>query len=113
MTASASASQHSSHPAQRLTVFLSPRDRVGHRPLMFELLRRIRRSKLVGVTVFKGQRGQGHSGRLHESRLLFDDAPLSLVIIERCELIDAFLSEIDDLIREVFVVVDDIDVVEM
>jgi PII-like signaling protein len=80
---------------------------------MFELLKRIRRAKLVGVTVFKGQRGQGHSGRLHESRLLFEDAPLALVVIERSERIDAFLSEVDDLIRDVFVVVDDTDIVEM
>ena len=64
------------------------------------------------MTVFQGHAGYGHSGRLHHTHLLVEDSPLSIVIVDLPERIDTFLDEIDDLVEEVFVVVDDVEVIE-
>jgi uncharacterized protein len=106
-------SHHASHPAKRLTVFVEYADRARRRPIYFEILKRTRRAKLAGMTVFQGDVGYGLSGRLHHTRhLLIDDAPLSIVMIDRPERIDSFLEEIGDLIAEAFVLVVDVEVIE-
>lgn len=105
-------SRHAAHQAKRLSLFVEHRDRVNRRPVLFEVLKRVRRSKLAGVTVFQGHLGYGRSGRLHHTHLLVEDSPLSIVIVDLPELIDDFLNQIDDLLGDVFVVVDDVEVIE-
>ena len=108
-----SMSRHASHQAKRLTLFVEYRDRARRRPLLFEILKRVRRSKLAGVTVFQGHVGYGLSGTLHHhTHLLVEDSPLSIVVVDLPELIVAFLDEIDDLVQDVFIVVDDVEVIE-
>jgi PII-like signaling protein len=109
-----SESVYPSRPARRLTIFVESRSRSQHQPVKSELTKRVRRAKLAGYTVFQGDVGYGHSGRAHHSHLIVDDAPTSVVVIDRPELIDEFLADIDDLIRNgLFFVVDDIEVVEV
>jgi PII-like signaling protein len=100
-----------SHPAKRATVLLTVRDHTHHRSLMIELLQRARRAKLSGVTVFEAQEGYGESGRIHRTHLLSDDAPVTVVFIDRPDRIDGFLREVEPLLDDVLVIVDDIDVV--
>ena len=113
MTRDTSASRYRCRPAKRLTIFLELRDRAHHRSVMIELLKRSRRAKLAGLTVFGASVGYGLSGHLHQTQLLMENAPRSLVIVDGPERIDAFLVEIEDLIGDVLVVVDDVDVVEV
>lgn len=50
---------------------------------------------------------------MHRTHSLSDDAPVTLVVIDRPEQIDAFLSEVADLLRNVFVTITDVEVVEI
>ncbi len=99
--------------ARRITMQLSGRDQAHHRSLVVELLQRARRAGLAGATVFRAQEGYGTSGRLHTTHLLSDDAPLSVVIVDRPERIDTFLAAAADLLNQVVVVAEDVEVVHL
>lgn len=99
-------------PAKRLTVYTGVRHRVHHRPLAVELMRRARHAGMAGATVFQAQSGYGHSGRMHRVHLVVEDAPETVVVVDRPERIDAFVEEVADLLDGMLVVVDDVEIVE-
>ena len=105
-------SRHAAHAAKRLTVYVEHRDRANRRPVLFEVMKRARRSRLAGATVFQGQLGYGRSGTLRHSHLVVEDSPLSIVIVDLPHRIDAFVEEIAELLDDLFVVVDDVEIVE-
>lgn len=99
--------------AKRLTLFMSVHQKVGRHSLKMEILKRARKAKLAGATVFEGDKGFGVSGYVHRERLLSDDRPLAVVLIDDPGKIDAFLDEIDALLRGVVATVDDIEIVDL
>lgn len=103
----------SGHPAKRVTMLLTVRDRSHRGSLMIELLRRARRAKLSGATAFEAHEGYGVSGRVHRTHLLSDDAPVTVVIIDRPDQIDEFLRQVGPLLGDVLVTIEDIDIVEL
>jgi PII-like signaling protein len=105
-------SQFPSRPAKRATMLFSMRDHAHHRSLMIQLLKRARRAKLSGATVYEAHAGYGESGRVHRVHLMADDRPVTLVIVDRPETIVTFLDQVADLLHDVLVTVDDIDIVE-
>jgi len=112
MSSPASGPPHARHRAKRLTVFVEYADRAHRRPIYFEILKRARHAKVAGLTAFQGHIGYGESGRLHHTHVLSEDSPLSIVIVDAPERIDAFLEEIADLVADAFVVVADVEVIE-
>lgn len=112
MSGAAPGPPHARHRAKRLTVFVEYADRAHRRPIYFEILKRARHAKVAGLTAFQGQIGYGESGRLHHTRVLTEDSPLSIVIVDVPGRIDAFLEEIADLVADAFVVVADVEVIE-
>ncbi len=94
-------------------MLLGRRDHAGHRSLMVELLQRAKRAGLAGATVFQAAAGYGASGRVHRTRLISEDAPIVIVIVDRPERIESFLEEASDLLAGVLVTVADVDVVEI
>jgi uncharacterized protein len=100
-------------PAKRLTLLMSVHDHVRHNSLEMELLKRARKAKLAGATVFEGDEGYGASGHVHTEHFLSDDRPLAVVIIDRADKIDDFLNEIASLLHDVLVTVDDIEIVDL
>jgi uncharacterized protein len=104
--------EHPSHPAKRLTIFVEYADRARHRPVYFEILKRARQAGLSGLTTFQGELGYGQSGRLHHSHVLLQDSPLSIVIVDRPDQIDAFVAGIGGLVSEALMVIADVDVIE-
>ncbi len=103
----------SSHPAKRVTILLSVHDHTRHGSLMVQLLQRAKRCKLAGATAFKAQEGYGASGRRHRTHIVSDDAPITVVIVDHPERIDAFLGALEGLLDDVLVTVEDIEVVEL
>jgi uncharacterized protein len=101
------------HSAKRLTMMLSKQDHARHTSLMIALLKRARRAKLSGATVFEAHEGFGASGRVHRSHVLSDDSPITVVFVDLPDRIDAFLEDVSDLLVDVLVIVDDIDVIEL
>ena len=107
------ASRFPSHPAKRLTILMTERDHARHGSLMVALVQRARRAKLAGATAFKAREGYGASGRTHRTRVVYDDTPVTVVIVDRPERIDAFLVDVAGLLEDVLVTVEDIDVMEL
>ena len=106
-----SASAFAGVPATRLTLMMTFHDHVGRKGMEMEVLRRARRAKLAGATVFEAVEGFGSSGQLHRSHLVSDDSPLAVVIVDRPERIDAFLESIEGLLEGIRVVLDDVEVI--
>jgi PII-like signaling protein len=67
---------------------------------------------MAGTTVF-GREGFGESGQVHRTHLLAEDAPRSVVLVDRAERIDAFLASVTDLVADVLVTVEPVEVVEL
>lgn len=99
--------------ALRLTVVVGESDVVGHRPLYSELVHRAHVAGLAGASVFRGIEGFGASGQIHTNRLLSlsEDLPVSVVVVDTAERIEAFLPVVEELVTEGLVVVDDVRVV--
>ncbi len=86
-------------PATRLMVFLSEDDRVGHRSVAEELLRRAREAGLAGATIWRGIEGFGANGRLRAARLpdLARGLPLVVELIDDEAAVLAFLPVVCEL----------------
>jgi PII-like signaling protein len=100
-------------PAQRLTVIVGESDLVGHRPVYSEIVHRAHAAGLAGAAVFRGIEGFGASRQIHTNRLLSlsEDLPVSVVVVDTPERIEAFLPEVEELVTEGLVIVDDVRVV--
>jgi PII-like signaling protein len=100
-------------PAQRLTIVVGESDVVGHRPVYSEIVHRAHAAGLAGAAVFRGIEGFGASRQIHTNRLLSlsEDLPVSVVVVDTQERIEAFLPEVEELVTEGLVVVDDVRVV--
>jgi uncharacterized protein len=102
-----------SGPARRLTVLVGESDVVGHRPLYGEIVHRAHTAGLAGASVFRGIEGFGASRQIHTSRLLSlsEDLPVSVVVVDTAERIEAFLPQVVELVGEGLVTVEDVQVV--
>jgi len=105
-------SKFPARPAKRVTVLFNVSDHAHHGSLMTKLLRRARRAKLAGATVFEGHEGYGSSGRIRRPHLLSNDAPVTLVVIDRPDRIEAFLLDVGDLLEDVLTTVSEVEVVD-
>jgi PII-like signaling protein len=101
------------HHAQRLTILFGARDHDHHGSLLVHLIKRARRAKLAGATAFEAYEGYGASGQVHRTHSLSDDAPVTIIIVDRPERIRAFLKDAADLLENVLVTVVDVEVVEL
>jgi PII-like signaling protein len=100
-------------PAQRLTIIVGETDIVRHRPLYTEIVHRAHEAGLIGASVFRGVEGFGASGRVHTTRLLdlAEDLPVSVVIIDTAEKIDAFLPRLEEIVGDGLVLIEDVQVI--
>ncbi|HEU5033128.1 MAG TPA: DUF190 domain-containing protein [Mycobacteriales bacterium] len=100
-------------PAKRLTIFIGESDLHQHKPLYVEIVHRAHAAGLAGASVFRGIEGYGASQHVHTTRLLSlsEDLPVAIVIVDAPDRIEAFATELDELISEGLVVIDDVDVV--
>jgi PII-like signaling protein len=97
-------------PAQRLTVIIGESDTVGHKPLYTEIVHRAHAAGLSGASVFRGIEGYGASSHIHTTRLLSlsEDLPVSVIIVDSPERIQAFLPEVEHLITGGIAIVEDV-----
>ena len=93
---------------QRLTIMLSSRDHAHHHSLATEVLARARRAHLAGATLMHAIEGQGRSGVVHRQHLFAEDVPLSILIVDKEEKIQAFREAIRGIIGDALVVIDDV-----
>jgi len=91
-------SAYPSRPGVRLTLLMTFHDRARHHSLEMEIIKRARKAKMAGLTVFEGLEGFGGSGFVHRTHLVSDDAPLALVMVDTPERIDAFVESVTNLL---------------
>jgi uncharacterized protein len=101
------------HPAIRLTLLFGARDHDRHGSLMVHLLQRARSEGLAGATAFEAHEGFGISRRVHRTRIVSDDAPVMVIIVDEPDRVRGFLSGAEDLLRDVMVTLTDVTVVEL
>lgn len=106
-------SRFAGRPAVRLTMLMTVHDHVRHGSLEMELLKRARKAKLAGATVFEGYEGYGASGHVHRTHVMSDDAPLALVIVDEPHRVEQFLDDVADLLHGVLVVTDDVETLDL
>ena len=100
--------------ARRLTIFIGEADTYQHHSLATEVVQRAHRSGLAGATVFRGIEGFGASNHVHTTRVLSlsNDLPVTIVIIDTAEHIDAFLPDVAELVGTGLVTVEDVHVIK-
>ncbi len=105
--------RYPSRPARKATIVCSVRDHAHHRSLVVDLVQRARRAGLAGATVFAGLEGYGTPGVLHAGRLLSEDNPVSIVVVDDPGRLDAFLEDNRERLAGVFVTVEDVEVLDL
>ena len=84
-----------------LRVFLGEADQLGSRPLYKAIVHRARELELAGATVLRGPMGFGRSHHLHNANImrLSLDLPMVIEIVDTPEKIEAFLPELQRMMR--------------
>jgi uncharacterized protein len=84
-----------------LRIFIGEDDKAEHLPLHQAIVLRARDMHLAGATVLRGPLGFGRSSRLHTTKILrpSQDLPLVIEIVDAEERVEAFLQELEKLMR--------------
>lgn len=99
--------------AQLLRIFVGESDRLGHRPLYEAIVEEARRRGMAGATVLRGILGFGAHSRIHTAKILrlSEDLPIVIEIVDKPERIEAFLPELDGMIKEGMVTLERVQVI--
>ncbi|MGE5484934.1 MAG: DUF190 domain-containing protein [Ignavibacteriales bacterium] len=100
-------------PAKRISIYVGETDTWHGAPLAHAIVQRAREMGMAGATVLRGVEGFGAHSRLHSARLLAlsTDLPLLVEIVDRPDQVDAFLPELDEMVREGLVTVENVEVI--
>jgi hypothetical protein len=96
-----------------LRIFIGEADRWEGRPLYQAIVEEARRRGLAGATVWKGFMGFGAHSRMHTAKILrlSEDLPVLIEIVDAAEKIEAFLPDLDRMVREGLVTLERADVI--
>lgn len=103
-----------SEEGQLLRIFIGESDHWHGRPLYEALIFKARETGLAGATMFRGLMGYGAASRIHTAKILrlSEDLPVLVEIVDSAEKISAFLSVIDEMVKEGLVTVENIRVIQ-
>ncbi len=99
--------------AKLLRIFIGESDRYRGKPLYEAIVNLARERSMSGATVLHGILGFGAHSRIHSAKILrlSEDLPIVIEIVDKPERIEAFLPEIDEMVREGLVTLEDIQVI--
>lgn len=94
--------------AELLRIFIGESDRWHGKPLYEAIVETARVWGLAGATVLKGTMGFGADSRMHTAKVLrlSEDLPVVIEIVDRTEMIEDFLPELDTMIGEGMVTIE-------
>jgi PII-like signaling protein len=87
--------------SELIRIFIGESDRYGGRPLYEIIVEAARNAGLAGATVLRGVSGFGATSRIHTSKILrlSEDLPIVIEIVDAVEKIEAFLPELQKLVK--------------
>jgi PII-like signaling protein len=105
---------HLPSEAMLLRIFIGESDRWKHQPLYEAIVLKAREMHLAGATVLRGPMGFGKSSRLHTTKILrlSIDLPIVIEIVDREEMINAFLPFLDEVMKGGLVTLEKVRVID-
>lgn len=97
-----------------LRIFIGESDRLEGKPLYEAIVLRARELHLAGATVLRGGMGFGKKSRIHKAGLLdlSTDLPIVIEIVDADEKIQAFMPEVDRMVKEGMVTLEKVTVIK-
>ena len=85
-----------------LRIFVGENDRWHGKPLYEAIVEEARRRSLAGATAWRGFMGFGRHSRMHTAKILrlSEDLPVVIEIVDAAEKIEAFLPQLEEMVRE-------------
>lgn len=95
-----------------LRIFIGESDKWEGRPLFEVIVEEARKRGMSGATVVRGFLGFGANSRIHTSKILrlSEDLPVVIEIVDKEERINAFLTDLDKMIKEGLVTLEKVNV---
>ncbi len=99
--------------AYLLRIYIGESDKIEGKPLCEVIVEEARKRGMAGATVLRGVLGFGANSRIHTSKVLrlSEDLPILVEIVDEEEKINAFLPELDSMIKEGMVTLEKVKVV--
>jgi PII-like signaling protein len=99
-------------PAKKLTIYVDETDKFGGRPVYEVLLDIFYKSKIAGVSVFRGVAGYGSDGVFHTAKMLelSTSLPVKIEAVDSEEMINSVLPEVTGIVEKGLVEVSDTNV---
>jgi hypothetical protein len=100
--------------AMLLRIYLGEQEKLGHSPLYEAVVMKARDMHLAGATVLRGPLGFGHSGHVHNAKILrlSEDLPLVIEIVDTEEKLRGFLDAIGDMVTSTLVTLEKVQVLQ-
>ena len=97
-----------------LRIFVGESDRHGHHPLYEAITLRAREQGMAGATVLRGVMGFGKHSILHTAKILrlSEDLPMVIEIVDSREKVEAFLPQLEEMIKDGMVTLEPIRVLQ-
>jgi hypothetical protein len=98
----------------RLRIYIGELDQWHHQSLAEAIVLKARERGLAGATVFHGTMGFGAHSHLHTAKILrlSEDLPVLIEIVDQEEKIQAFLPELDGMVRDGLVTLEKVHVIK-
>lgn len=99
--------------SELLRIFIGEADKFEGRPLYEAIVNLARQKGMAGATVLRGLMGFGADSRMHSAKILrlSEDLPIVIEIVDAPEKIEAFLPNLDIMIKEGMVTLESIKVI--
>ncbi len=97
-----------------LRIYIGELDKWHHQPLYEAIVVKARQMGLAGATVLRGPMGFGAHSRLHTAKILrlSEDLPIIVEIVDKEEKINAFLPEMDRMVRDGLITLEKVRVIK-
>lgn len=99
--------------AVHLRVYIGETDKYDGKPLYEAIMLKAREIGIAGVTVIRGIGGYGANSLIHSSKILrlSEDLPLVLEIVDKEELIEKFLPQLDQMVTEGLIIKKEVNII--
>ncbi len=100
-------------PAKLLRLHFNERDRYQGKPLYEAIVRKCEELKIAGATVFRGLEGYGGTAEIHRSRMLGQDLPIVIQIVDTEENIRRLLPTVEEMLDQGLIAMSDVSILRI